>query len=276
MKGILFTILTILWGSSAWAQGKMDFYEDVFNVLNDKLLPRLIDSLPSSERKQLTGVELELIRNPAVVTAVFTGKNTKKIHIFVGFMDGLFQYIDCLLMTKNKAEGEGCYRYFDYYFDHIVSKKSDPPVAFAEFTLVEDAKIDAWYDDKRVDRARKTVFLSALIYIVMHEMGHHIIGFAQPGMTVAQHRDLETRADQWAIDRLAQRNENPVLGAVGAFGYLSQMEKFRRIKGVRHFSLHPMPRVRAHYAYKKGCANVAENMAARACDMFGEIINTFE
>ena len=273
---IIFAVLLPLWVLPVWAQGKMDFYRGTVNVLHDKILPRLIDHLPHGERQKLADIGLELIPNPTVVTTVFTPKNTKKIYIFVGFMDGLFQYIDCLLMDWKKTGRVACNRYFDYYFEHIVLKKPDPPLSFAEFVLIEGAKVDNWYSDKRIDRARNMMFIGAFINIIMHEMGHHVVGFAEPGMNVSRHRDLEIRVDRWSIDRLAQMNENPVLGAVVAFGYLSQIERFRRIKGATSFSLHPMPHDRARYAYKRGCANLAGDMASKACGMLHYLIHTFE
>lgn len=276
MKRTAVVVLMVLWFCPAWSQDKMDFYTDAFNVLRDDMLPRLIDRLPRGDRQKLTNIDLALIPNPAVVTAVFTENNTKRIYISLGFMDGVFQYVDCLLMKWNGIEGEECYEYFDYYFDKIVLRSPDPPVSVAEFVLKDDSQIDAWYRNKRISRMRKTLYLSAFINIIMHEMGHHIVGFAERGMSVTKHRELETRVDRWAIDRLASMNENPVLGAVVAFGYISQMERFRRIKGATGFSLHPTPRSRVQYAYTKGCANLTSELASKACEMLADLIVTFE
>lgn len=281
MRRILLTAFLALWALPIWAQEnveleRMDFYKEMFNVVRDKLFPRLIDRLPHSERQKLSDIGIRFIPDPMRVADAFTRQDKKEIYIAAGFIDGLFEYADCLLMTYPKAAEHGCYKYFEYYFDHLVLKCQPAPLSFAKYVLVEDEKAKAWHYDERMIWGRKLMLMSALAFVVMHEMGHHVVGFAGPGTTVSQHRDLELRADRWAIDRLTELDENPVLGAVVALGYVSQMEKFRRIKGVTTFSLHYKPRIRARYAYEMGCANLTGDKAAKVCAMLSDFIDTFE
>lgn len=277
MRGILFSLaLAILLIWPMVAQGRMEFYTVTFTVVKEKLIPRLIDRLPRDERERLSDIELKLILDPTVVTATYTTKNPKTIRIFVGFMDGVFQYVDCMLLIKVNANKMICNDYFEYYFDHIVLRRKKPPLTVAQFVLAEDERVEAWYSDEEMFETRNKLFLAALIYVVMHELGHHIVGFSNARMNIAQHRELEARTDRWAINRLAQINENPILGAVIALGYLSQMERFRRIMGASTFSLHPKPRERALSAYEKACSSVSGVSALKTCEMLAEIIETFE
>ena len=128
----------------------------------------------------MADIDVKMIPNPAVVSAVFAVKERRLVYIFVGFIDGMFQYVDCLLMHGSGRGPRECYTYFEYYFDHIVLKKPNAPVTYAEFILSDSREIEKWYSDKRIDAARKQMLLSGLVNVVMHEMGHHIVGFADP------------------------------------------------------------------------------------------------
>lgn len=276
MKLILVFCATFLISVSSLAQDKLHYYRDMVEVTESRIVPRLMDGLPSRERKRIQGIRIEYVPNPAVVTTVFTQRNPRRIVVFAGFVDGLFNYADCLLTLSEPENTERCDRYFDYYFDHILHVKDRPPFSFVELAFGSEERIERWYSNEKITRTRNLMMASALGMIVMHEFGHHIVGFAKQGFTVSQHRRLEERVDRWAVDRLMQMDENPVLGSTIALGYLSQMERFRRVKGAKSFSLHPMPRGRAEYAFNQGCENPGSERLVFACDMLSDLIENFE
>ena len=240
------------------------------------MLPRLIDRIPTDERPAVAHIEVQLIEDPTVVSIVFTEGYTDTIYFFLGFMDGLFNYIDCLIARWYKPSSESCEIYFDYYFGHIVEKIPRPPATYAQTVITDEVQLDMWYTNKRLNDLRDTMYISALIHIVMHELGHHVVGFAQPWMTVHEHRELEEKVDRWAVERLTEMDEPPMLGATIALGYVSQMERFIRDRGVTGFATHPMPRERAEYAYSIGCVEVSDSLVVEACRMLRDIIDTFE
>ena len=254
------------------------YFIEVFSVLKEQMIPRLIDRLPPDERMKAADIDLVLVENPFVVSVVFTGKHTKIVYFYLGFIIGLFNYLDCLLLHwfEPDYKTESCYAYFEYYFDHILSDIPGLPQTYAETVFVYDQTIHQWYANERLNQARNLMLISALIQITMHEIGHHIVGFARLCMTVYEHRNLEERVDRWAVDRLAQMGERPMLGAMIALGYVSQMEKYKRMKGTMRFATHPMPRERAEYAYYTGCIDVADDPMEMACRMIKDVIDTFE
>ena len=258
------------------AQDEAPYFVEVFSVLEERIVPRLIERLPTDEMAVVADIDLVLIEDPFIVSAIFTEKNTKTIYYYLGFIDGLFQYIDCMLLLPVRPNRESCSTYFEYYFDHILSNDRTPPSPYAVRVLSDKGEIEKWYEDEEYNAARNQMLLSALIQVTMHELGHHVVGFPAPGMSVHEYRMLEGHVDRWSMDRLAQIGEPPVLGAIIALGYVSQMERFRRVKGAMSFSTHPMPRERAEYAYSLGCVDLASEAWAKPCAMLREILDTFE
>ena len=275
-KAAISALLLIFSNFPVVAQDWMGFHAEVFVVLEEKLLPRLIDMMPIYEKNKVEDIDLVFFDDPTEVSVVMTEEHTKKVYFFAGFMDGLYQYIDCVLLHWYQAERVPCYVYFDYYFGHILSRKPRRPLSYGDAAFVDQEMVSFWYNEERLVSARNTMFVSALILITMHELGHHVVGFSRPGMTVYEHRKLEERVDRWAIDRLAQMGEGPMLGATVALGYIAEIERYRRARGATSFSSHPMPRERAEYAYDVGCADSTDALITKACEMLGAVIDTFE
>ena len=258
------------------AQDRIGFYAEVFTVLEEIILPRLIDRLPIDERLKVEGINLSFVDDPLEVSLIMTEEYTRKVYVFAGFMDGLFQYLDCVLLHWYQPERKPCSLYFEYYFHHISSRKPTRPLSYAEAVFRDQEMLYFWYSENRLNSARNTMFIGALMQITMHELGHHVVGFSKPGMTVYERRTLEERVDRWAIDRLAQMDERPMLGATVALGYVAQIERFRRARGATGFSSHPMPRERAEYAYEVGCVDSADDLLKYACGLLRDVIDTFE
>ena len=270
------SILLLFLSFPVAAQYRMAYHIEVFTVLEEHILPRLIDMLPTDERSAVAHIDMQLIEDPTVVTVVYTDNATDTIYLFLGFMDGLFNYIDCVVAHWYDPNREPCDVYFDYYFGHIVERIPRPPETYAERVIPQEDQLNMWYSHRRLNDLRETMYVSALIHITMHELGHHVVGFAHPWMTINEHRELEERVDRWATDRLAQMGEPPMLGATIALGYVSQMTRFARAKGAADLATHPMPRERAEYAYSHGCVEVADPLVEAACRMLKDVIDTFE
>ncbi|RTE64396.1 hypothetical protein EH243_17665 [Amphritea opalescens] len=276
MKYILAFLVLILMPTTLLAQDKMDYFRGLVQTFEDRVFPRLLDQMSNSDRKILRSVDFQFIENPVVVTAVYTESDTKKVYIYAGFLDGLYNYVDCLIITKISDGRKACDKYFDYYFGNVVSKSPTPPLSFAEIIFTDDTKLEAWQNNTTMNDAKNLYMMSALILIGMHEMGHHITGFAQKNALLSDRRGAEIKADKWAVDNLVRMNENPILGITMSLGYLSQIERFRRIKQVNSFSSHPMPKSRAQYAFDKVCVGKLSSPMQKSCDLISGLIDEFE
>lgn len=276
MKYILTFLALILVPTTLLAQNNMAYFRDLVQTFEERVFPHLLDQVSNSDRNILRSVDFQLIENPVVVTAVYTESDTKKVYIYAGFLDGLYNYVDCVIITKTSDGRKACDNYFDYYFDNVVSKSPPPPLSFAEIYFADDKKLEAWENNTTMNEAKKLYMMSALILIGMHEMGHHITGFAQKNALLSDRRAVEINADKWAVDNLVRMNENPILGITMSLGYLSQMERFRRIKHVNSFSSHPMPKSRAEYAFDKVCVGKLSSPMQKSCDLISGLIDEFE
>ena len=123
-----------------------------------------------------------------------------------------------------------------------------------------------------------------MIYIFMHESGHHISGFYDEKASLSKKRAVEARADDWAAKTLASINERPMLGATLALGYIARMEGFRKALAdaakddpnfIQIDSPHPVPKNRVAWTYDRYCAaSVLENNPSKQgpCDLMKKMI----
>jgi len=273
--GLTVFLATFLIMSNTWAQDKLDFYSDVASVLENKILPRLLVGLPSRERAVVERLDVIFVPNPALVTTVLTEKSSQKVYLYAGFMDGLFQYVDCNLMFPRPGGERVCNAYFDYYFT-LVSNGRVVPDDFAYFVLADDEKVENWYANKQLNQARNTMFLSALVNVLAHETGHHVVGFNTRNASVSDIRELEAKVDEWAYSALHNMGENPIIGAALALGYVAQMDRFREAHDVPGIAVHPSPRSRVQDALDKGCRPPFSKEKARACDLIERLVANYE
>lgn len=260
----ILSFLMLMIYSTASFSSDMNFYKGIFNTYKDKIHPRILNQLPSSDRNKLKDIKLILVEDARTVTLAATGKEDKNIYISLGFIDGLFNYVDCVLIEaaypKSKAV---CDIYFEYYFDRVVSNSNRPPLIVARLNFGDnEKKLDYWFNNDALDSARKGMIFSALINVLVHEYGHHIVGFSKRSDTISAMRDIEKRVDNWAYSFLDKIGEKPASGAVFALGYLAQMERYRRNlrnKNKDNSSFrqitrtHPKPSERVSVAYDYTC-----------------------
>ena len=115
MKYILTFLALILVPTTLLAQNNMAYFRDLVQTFEERVFPHLLDQVSNSDRNILRSVDFQLIENPVVVTAVYTESDTKKVYIYAGFLDGLYNYVDCVIITKTSDGRKACDNYFDYY-----------------------------------------------------------------------------------------------------------------------------------------------------------------
>lgn len=264
-----------------------EFFHQAIDVYKQRIYPLLLGQMTKSEREIISNLEIIIVDKPHLVTLAGTVKEDKKVYISVGFMDGIYNYADCLLLEGQFKKNDICNSYFSYYFQHIGSLNKNPPLPVANFAFRnKEDDVKGWIDNKELDSARKAMFLSALINVFMHEYGHHIKGFHEKGTSVSDMRNLEAKVDEWGYSTLQKMNQKPILGAVVSLGYLSEMERFReellkRHKNDPHFQLseseHPKPIQRARIAFDFSCKNPHDgNDIKNSCSFLSKLIDSFD
>lgn len=284
---IFFIILTLPQPSQAYDD---TYYYLQVEVFESQVLPRLKSRLTPADRAVINEVGITIVPSVSSPTLALTSENPPEIYISLGFLDGLFQHIDCILLQTSSAGfgDELCNRYFGYYFTEAIDGDGRHPLPVAAVTLPSDADTERWYSHQARQSARNLMFQSALITIFMHEYGHHFVGFYDANTSLVRMREIEGRADRWAFDRLEEIGESPALGAVLALGYIAHMEKYRAGLAeaakndpafVQIDRAHPHPGQRVRWAYDLTCsvARQAESTAIRrACDALQEQIDNFD
>ena len=93
------------------------YYKENVEVFDNHVLPRIRSKLTPSERTIIDQVDIEIINNTRIPNLAVTTDAPPKIYISLGFLDGLFQHIDCVLLETSPAgfPEEMCARYFSYY-----------------------------------------------------------------------------------------------------------------------------------------------------------------
>jgi len=267
--------------------GDMAYYEGLFNVYKNKLHPRIIRQIPSADRIKVSNLKLMLNRNPKLVNLVVTGKEEKTVYISVGFLDGLYNYVDCLLLEGQYNRDDICNDYYEYYFDKIISGSGAPPWAVARIFFGDNQKkLTHWSSNKSLDLTRNAMLISALINVMVHEYGHHVVGFGSRTDSVSKMRSLEGDVDKWSYSILHNIGEKPALGAVISLGYLAQTERY--LRNLRELNrnnrlyrqmirTHPKPKQRAAWAYNYTCGNDGMGTAMeKACDLLNRTIDSYE
>lgn len=284
IKRILF-IMTIFYCNSSLANN-MDYFRELHTIYVDKIHPRIIKQLPSSERKKLENISFVLDENPRNMLLAGTNINNDTIYISVGFLFGLMNYVDCLLLEAKIKNNNICNNYFTkYLFKHVLSDKDYPPYTVTELIL-NDAQLTQWQNNQALNTSRNVMMFSALTSVMAHEYGHHIIGVSSSDASISEMRTLESNVDQWAFDTLHKIGEKPAIGAVISLGYISQIERYRRelrekfendVTFRQIPSNHPKPKRRVKWAYNHTCSDTQGNTALEsACDLLDNTIKNFE
>jgi hypothetical protein len=264
-----------------------NYFKEMFEVYKEHMHPRFLEGIRSRDRKKLKSIKLVLVDDPRAVTLAATVKIKKTIYLSTGFLNGLYNYVDCLLLESQYRNRGICNSYFKYFFDRVVSNNPNLPWPVARIKFGNnDAKIEKWANDDKLENARKTMMFSALGTTFAHELGHHIKGFYDEESTVSESRTIEGKVDRWAFRVLNRMGEKPALGAVITFGYISQMERYRRLLREEHegdnsfrelTSTHPKPRDRVQWAYDYTCGDEMQGPELRsACNLLEKTIENFE
>ncbi|MEM9043971.1 MAG: hypothetical protein AAGC81_04695 [Pseudomonadota bacterium] len=260
------------------------YLKEVFDRYKSHVHPAILNAINSSARNKLKNVELVYIENYKLVTLAATDVDKGEIYISSGFLNGLYQTADCLLLEGTFKVDDLCDNYFDFFLPvSIDPDETTPPFTVAQILLnFDDTKITEWTQHEATDKARKRMLFAALINVMTHEMGHHIVGGITPGMTVPQVKAIESKADDWTYSTLSQIGQPPLLGAAVSLFYVAQWEHYRARLAAENAgnpdfrqlpSIHPRPGDRARKAFGTTCDEESSEPAlARACDLMRRTI----
>lgn len=221
--------ISVVFANSAMAYDD-DYYFGMVNIFDNQARPILESLLPPSERSIIEDVEIVVWPKPNLPTVLMTGQTPPEIIVSLGFLDGLFQHIDCVLLESSPySPGDDlCEQYFSYYFKEVLNSNTPHPVPVAAYAFGNNPNlVDQWYSDSEMVTIRDPMMMSALIFAFMHEFGHHVVGFYGDEESLSAKRQIEADADGWAAQTLASMNERPILGAALSFGYIARMENYR-------------------------------------------------
>ena len=285
----IFLFFTLLASSAQNSQAYDDrFYRMSIEAFEKAVKPHIFSALSASDRQKLRKIDIRLVENVNLPTLAVTGTSPPRIYISLGFMDGLFQHIDCVLLENSLAgiHPDTCNRYFGYFFYGSIRPDLNYPKAIARLLFANhNETAEEWYKDPPIKNTREMVFMAALTSVIMHEYGHHIMGFAPASASISQKRRAEIRADQWSQETLKAIGEPPILGTMFAMGYLSRMEKYRadlaeaeRDNPEFHqmISTHPTPASRVIWSYESFCGGVTHQTTREACEFIGSQIEDFD
>jgi hypothetical protein len=266
------------------------YYVAMFDLFEAEISPRILRMLPPNERNVIEGVELNLWMNPSVPSALVTRANPPQIIISLGFMDGLFQYIDCFMLEGNIPDisPRFCEQYFLYYVEEVIEPNSLHPDSAAKvFFRSDEQLIDRWYGNPQNEELRNLMMLSSLIFAFTHEYGHHVSGFYAENDSLAQKRQTEASADLWAAQTLDGIRERPILGAALTFGYIARLEAYRTelansSANDPNFnqldSPHPLPRDRMSWSFERYCSQrvlSVDSTMTEPCEMIADMIEGY-
>ncbi len=273
-------IITLLFSSLGISFAtNLTYYRNVFDVYKDRLHPRIVARLPASELAGVNGITFHLDENSKLVTLAGTRPSDKKIVISVGLMNGILNYIECLLLEGQFKANNLDDAYFDYFLNKAFTENSTAPLpASMWFFGNNQAGFNKWINDQRINNARNLMLMSAVINIMVHEYGHHIVGFYKEGDSPSDKIKLEAQVDKWAYNTLNNIGEKPTLGAAISLGYISQLENFKRSHKTMKTLIrtHPFAKERAEWAYGYACDESENNKEIqKACGLIRQTIDDF-
>ncbi|MEM6731317.1 MAG: hypothetical protein AAF658_07155, partial [Myxococcota bacterium] len=147
-----------------------------------------------------------------------------EIHISEGFLFGLHSYIVALQIEEQLGKGRLSAHWMRNLLDGP-SWRSWQLVSVAEFAGLseeEEARFEAW--DATTNTIQLT-YIAALQSVVLHELGHHVLGVYSVPNRPSETLKNEKACDDWAIRILGQMGYPPAVGVAGFF-YLFEIDEY--------------------------------------------------
>jgi len=285
MRKKLFFLLMMLFGSFDVLAYDPGYLMESVEVYKEKIHPRIVNRLPSNERKIIRRLNIKLHMDGYSVIHAVAIKDIEQVSVSLGFLMAIYNMAECLYIEERFKKSNFCNKYFDYFFIHSLNRIEGVQMSVSDFAFRKNKKLLArWNNDSQIQKNISLMYFSALMFVMAHEYGHFVEGFNLPSDSLDQRKRLERKVDLWALNRMNAIGENPIIGATVTLAYLSQVERYRReLKEenqdndsfVQIPSAHYRPSMRAIWAFEVICKKGSKKIR-KACDFLEEVADDFE
>jgi len=218
-------LLLLAFSLPAYAQSEQEFRTLLERVQTD-IFPQALIDRPAHERHRARNVSIRLTNDVFNKKLAMVHADRNEIEISTGFLWGLWQYSEALLIEKYT----GNEHFREWYFYYFLWRNprlwnGEPPKTPAAFFPLNESQTNAALYQQRL--TVPMLFSAAVIEVLLHELGHIAADamYTQDSPN-AYKIQQEIRADHWAFEAAQRLRDHSGLGRLVALGYLHELERF--------------------------------------------------
>lgn len=179
----------------------------------DLIVPKLFANLPPHDLEIYRQIRTNLTDNNNAwqTQGGIDNVGDRYINIDVGYIRKLEMFAEAVRLEESTGR-EVLVPYIAYVAHSLNAKQTyiKSPAVFIGMSLKEIDELDEVTPAKKQEIA---MILNSVAFILAHEVGHHVLGHHDhPTNDLAKLRQMESEADDWALDRCVKAHFSPLGG----------------------------------------------------------------